>query len=102
MFTLLNMYQQPLFFLTGLMGVMIWDLVWKGISLWYAAQNKQKGWFVALLILNTVGLLPIIYLIWFRPKKEKIKIDKTKLEKFVAAAKKSAKSANKKAAKKKK
>lgn len=99
MFTLLNLYQQPVFFLTGLMGIMIWDLVWKGISLWFAAQNKQKGWFVTLLIFNTMGILPIIYLIWFKPKKEKIRLDKTKLDKFVEAAKKSAK---RKAAKKKK
>lgn len=99
MFTLLNLYQQPAFFLTGLMITLVWDLVWRGIGLWFAAQNKQKGWFVALLILNTAGILPIIYLIWFRPKKEKIRLDKTKLDQFVEAAKKSAK---RKAVKKKK
>lgn len=41
----------------------IWSLVWKGLALWRAAQLKSTGWFVALLILNTVGILEIIYLL---------------------------------------
>jgi hypothetical protein len=40
----------------------IWELAWKGFGLWRAAQNQQTGWFVALLVINTAGLLPIIYL----------------------------------------
>ena len=47
----------------GLIVIMIWEVIWKGIGLWHSAQNKQKGWFVAILILNTLGLLPIIYLL---------------------------------------
>ncbi|MBS9523363.1 hypothetical protein KIH41_14580 [Litoribacter ruber] len=45
-----------------------WELTWKGIAMWRAAQVRQKGWFVALLILNTAGILPIIYLL-ITPKK---------------------------------
>ena len=41
----------------------VWDLIWKGFALWRAGRNNQPGWFVALLILNTVGILPIIYLL---------------------------------------
>ena len=41
----------------------IWELIWKGFALWKAAQNKEKGWFIAILILNTAGILPIIYLL---------------------------------------
>lgn len=48
---------------------MIWSLVIKGFALWHAARNTQKGWFIAMLILNTVGILEIVYLIWFRNKK---------------------------------
>ena len=43
--------------------ISLWSLVWKGLALWRAAQLKQKGWFVALLIINTVGILEIIYLL---------------------------------------
>ena len=43
-----------------------WTLIWKGIALWHSARNKQKGWFIVLLIVNTVGILEIIYLIFFK------------------------------------
>lgn len=46
----------------------IWTVVIKGFALWYAARGGQKGWFVALLIINTLGILEIVYLIWFRPR----------------------------------
>ncbi len=42
--------------------LVIWELYWKIQSLWCAAQKKEKVWFVALMIFNTVGLLPIYYL----------------------------------------
>ena len=34
-------------------------------------KDKQKGWYVAILLLNTAGLLPIIYLLWFKPKQKR-------------------------------
>lgn len=49
-----------------LVVIAVWDLIWKGIALWHAARNGQNRWFIAILILNTMGLLPIIYLVWFR------------------------------------
>ena len=49
-------------------AAMVWTIVLKGFALWYAAQGRQKWWFIALLLLNTVGILEIVYLIWFRPK----------------------------------
>ena len=54
-----------------LYGVLsIWSLVWKGIALWKSSQRKQRNWFVALLIINTFGILEIIYLFYFSQKKE--------------------------------
>lgn len=49
--------------------VIIWALIWKGIALWKSAQNNQPAWFVALLVINAVGLLEIIYLCFFQRKK---------------------------------
>lgn len=44
-----------------------WSLTWKGIALWFAARNYQKRWFIAMIVINnTLGLLEIVYLIWFR------------------------------------
>ncbi len=40
----------------------IWTLVWKGLALWRASHLNQKGWFIALLVINTLGILEIIYL----------------------------------------
>lgn len=50
------------------LAAILWSLVLKGFALWYSARAEQKGWFVALLVVNTFGILEIIYLIWFRPK----------------------------------
>ncbi len=49
-------------FLLLLIADVIWELVWKGWAMWHAARRGQKGWYVAILILNTIGILPIIYL----------------------------------------
>lgn len=53
--------------------ITIWEVVWKGIALWYSARRKQKAWFVILLIFNTIGILPIVYLLIHRNKKVKKK-----------------------------
>ena len=47
----------------------VWSLIWKGIALWKAAQDGSKPWFIALLIVNTVGILEIIYIFFFSKKK---------------------------------
>jgi len=43
----------------------LWTLVWKGWALWRAARNNSTGWFIALLIINTLGILEIIYIFAF-------------------------------------
>lgn len=42
--------------------VVVWSLIWKGIALWKAARNSQTAWFVIMLIVNTAGILEIIYI----------------------------------------
>lgn len=42
--------------------VSIWSIFWKGMALWKAAQRRDKWWFIAILILNTLGILDIFYL----------------------------------------
>jgi len=43
----------------------VWELVWKAIALWQSAQHKQLIWFLVVLIINSAGILPIIYLGFF-------------------------------------
>lgn len=50
--------------------LLIWSTVWKGIALWKSGRRGQKVWFVVILIMNTVGILEIIYLLIYRNKKE--------------------------------
>ncbi len=42
--------------------VVAWSLIWKGLALWRAANRGDKWWFIAFLIVNTLGILEIIYL----------------------------------------
>ncbi|HET9641462.1 MAG TPA: DUF5652 family protein [Candidatus Paceibacterota bacterium] len=44
-----------------------WSTAAKGYALWIAARNGQKWWFIALLILNTVGILEVIYILFWSP-----------------------------------
>lgn len=44
----------------------IWDGIWKVVALWFAGKNRQKAWFVWLAILNTAGILPILYIFLFQ------------------------------------
>jgi len=49
--------------------LMLWEGIWKGIALWKAGRNSQLAWFVAIFILNTAGILPILYIYLFQKKK---------------------------------
>jgi hypothetical protein len=42
--------------------VLLWSLFWKGLALWHAGRKNQPWWFVVILIVNTVGILEIVYL----------------------------------------
>ncbi len=44
------------------------ELVLKAMALWRAARNNNKAWYIALLILNTAGILPAIYLLTAKKK----------------------------------
>ncbi len=50
--------------------LLIWTLYWKGRALWKSARQTDKGWFVALLLLNTLGILEILYLYVFSKNTE--------------------------------
>lgn len=60
---LFSFYQHIGIWTTVFVLLAIWDLVWKAIALWRAAQRKEVLWFIAILIVNSLGILPIIYLL---------------------------------------
>ena len=49
-------------------GIVVWSIFWKAAATWRAARNNQLGWFIALFVINTVGVLEIIYLAFFTKK----------------------------------
>ena len=51
-----------------LIPLLIWTIFWKGLGLWKAGNHKQKYWFIAILVLSTAGILPIVYLLFFQQK----------------------------------
>jgi len=55
-------------FLPLIIVVALWTIVLKGFALWFSARAGQRNWFIALLVLNTLGILELIYLILFRQK----------------------------------
>jgi hypothetical protein len=55
-----------------LIAIILWSLPWKGVALWKAARHNQPAWFVALLIVNTVGILEITYLFFFQRDKNAV------------------------------
>ncbi len=40
----------------------LWTLPWKAIALWKSARREEKGWFIVLLLMNTLAILEIIYI----------------------------------------
>ena len=62
--------QPPIWLIVSILIIMLWEMLWKGIGLWNAGKLKQKGWFIAILLLNTAGILPIIYLVFFQKKED--------------------------------
>jgi hypothetical protein len=54
--------------LIWLIPLMIWELIWKGIAMWKAGRNNQLPWFIAILIINSIGILPILYIAFFQKK----------------------------------
>ncbi len=63
---LMNPKAQAVFIVLG-----IWSLIWKGIALWKSSHHNQRNWFIALLIINSFGILEMIYIFYFQPKEPK-------------------------------
>ncbi|MCR4325606.1 MAG: DUF5652 family protein [Patescibacteria group bacterium] len=45
-----------------LIVILAWSLAWKGLALWRAAKRGEKIWFIVFLLVNTLGILEIVYL----------------------------------------
>jgi methionyl-tRNA synthetase len=54
--------EQFQFFWPVIIPLLVWSIIWKGLALWHAGRKGQPWWFVIFLVVNTAGILEIIYL----------------------------------------
>jgi hypothetical protein len=50
-------------FIPVIIVLALWDTVWKFIAMWKAARNNHLAWFICTAIFNTIGILPIVYIL---------------------------------------
>jgi len=55
--------------LAFLIVILIWAYVWKLLALWKSARKGSAVWFVVLALINTVGILEILYIFVFSEMK---------------------------------
>ncbi|MDD2328110.1 MAG: DUF5652 family protein [bacterium] len=58
----------PVWLIILIVILALFDSVMKLIALWRAARNNHLVWFICLAIFNTIGILPIVYLILNKEK----------------------------------
>lgn len=56
---------------TMLVLLVLADVILRGMGMWRAAKKGQQGWFVAMLVINSVGILPVVYMLFFEKKGKK-------------------------------
>lgn len=66
-------YHSIAWFIPLIIICVLWDVVWKLIAMWKAARNTDLAWFICIALLNTMGLIPIIYILLFVNKSGKNK-----------------------------
>jgi hypothetical protein len=53
----------PVWLIILIVILVLFDSVMKLIALWRAARNNHLVWFICLAIFNTIGILPMVYLV---------------------------------------
>ncbi|MFH1310885.1 MAG: DUF5652 family protein [Nanoarchaeota archaeon] len=61
--------------------ILIWEMVWKLLAMWKAAKKDSVAWFICLMLFNTAGILPILYIYVFSKLKKSKKPEKSKKSK---------------------
>ena len=57
-----------------LVVVIIWSAIWKMIALWKSARNNSLIWFIVLAVVNTIGILEILYIYVFSKRSGEAKV----------------------------
>ena len=51
--------------------IVLWSAAWKLLALWKSARKNHLIWFIVMAVVNTVGILPILYIFVFSKLKYK-------------------------------
>jgi len=65
-----NVFEHP-WLIILIVIIALWDLTWKLIAMWKSSRRDQLIWFILLGIINSAGILPIIYLLIYKGAPEK-------------------------------
>lgn len=57
---------------TAILLLVAWSLPWKGVALWKAARASSTVWFVVLLVVQTLGILEMLYIFVLSKDKQTI------------------------------
>ena len=71
--------------------IMVWSLAWKLAGLWKSARKGSIIWFIIIGLVNTVGILEILYIFVFSEIKLNKKPEKKLKKKKLVVKKKSKK-----------
>ena len=63
-----QLFLQNPWIIWALIAIALWTIPWKGYALWKSARQSEKWWFIALLLVNTLGILEILYIFVFSKK----------------------------------
>lgn len=58
----------PVWMIILIVVLALFDAVMKVIAMWKSARNNHLVWFIFLAIFNTIGILPIVYLVLNKQK----------------------------------
>jgi len=53
--------------------ITLWSLIWKAFALWKTARRGDWVWFLVFLVVNTAGILELLYLFVFSEPKGLLK-----------------------------
>ncbi len=54
--------------------LILWTIPWKGWALWKSARLNDKGWFIVLLVINTLAILEILYIFIVSKRKKSVEL----------------------------
>ena len=61
----MNQWGIPLWAMCILGFIFVWSYAWKLAALWKSARKGSIVWFIVLALVNTVGILEILYIFVF-------------------------------------